>query len=556
MPKKVDAISNTFSPLATENTRTAEQPGQSEELYRSMIELSPDAIIVADLKGVVLLCNTAAVRMSGYPKDEMVGKHFSRIGIIRLRDVPKYLKIFTAARSRKTHEPFVLSFHRKDGTIIWTEIRIGLLKLGNKTVIQSTLRDITERKRMEEALRESEEQFRDLFENASDLIQSVVPDGHFLYVNKTWRKVLGYSEEEVANLTLWDIIYPDSIPHCREAFQKVMSGETLDNIEAVFVTKDRKLITIEGSVSCRFEEGKPVATRGIFRDITERKQMEQALQEKNEQLDAQNEELRLQSEELMAQQQELVETTEEAARANRLKSEFLANMSHELRTPLNVIIGFSQLMIDEVPGEINNEQRQCLNDILESSQHLLNLINEVLDLAKIESGRVALKPETVVLADTVKSLTRSMLPLLRPRKQSLDVEIEEGLPPVYVDRGKLGQVLRNLVTNSSKFTPDGSKLKIKATSKDGWCQVSVIDNGIGIKKEDQERIFEPFCQLDYIPTNGKSGTGLGLSVVKQIIERYGGRIWVESEYGKGSRFTFTLPQAKKDTLPKEVKQHE
>ena len=256
----------------------------------------------------------------------------------------------------------------------------------------------------------------------------------------------------------------------------------------------------------------------------------------------------------MAQQQELIEKTEEVGKANQLKSEFLANMSHELRTPLNVIIGFSELMSDEVPGEINEEQRQCLDDVLSSSKHLLNLINDVLDLSKIESGKVELKLENVALAEIIESITRTIVPILTPRKQSLDIEIEEGLPRVYANEGKLRQVLLNLVDNSSKFTPDGSKLKIEAIRDGDWCRVSVIDNGSGIKKENQKRIFEPFCRLDNPLATEKSGTGtgLGLSLVKQIVERYGGKIWVESELGKGSRFTFTVPLATEGELnPKE-----
>ena len=134
-----------------------------------------------------------------------------------------------------------------------------------------------------------------------------------------------------------------------------------------------------------------------------------------------------------------------------------------------------------------------------------------------------------------------MMSILAPREQSLDIEIEEGLPPLHTDKAKLRQVLLNLVDNSSKFTPDGGKLKIEAVRKGDWCRVSVIDNGIGIKEEDQERIFEPFCRLDSPLVRERGGTGLGLTLVKQIVERYGGQIWVESEPGKGSRFTFTVP---------------
>ena len=260
----------------------------------------------------------------------------------------------------------------------------------------------------------------------------------------------------------------------------------------------------------------------------------EVLREKTRQLDEQNQEL-------LRQQQKLLEKTKEAEAASRLKSEFLANMSHELRTPLNVIIGFSELMLDQVPGPVNKKQRQCLEDILSSGRHLLGLIDQVLDLSKIESGKTELNLAAVALTEVIESLKNTMLPILAPKKQRLNIRVEEGLPPVYADEAKLRQVFFNLLSNSSRFTPEGGKIEIEAVRNGTSCQVSVIDNGIGIKKEDQARIFEPFCQLDNAPTKGGGGTGLGLAVVKQIVEKHGGRIWVESEYGKGSRFTFTLP---------------
>ncbi len=239
----------------------------------------------------------------------------------------------------------------------------------------------------------------------------------------------------------------------------------------------------------------------------------------------------------------LFEANKQLKKTTDAKSAFLASMSHELRTPLNVIIGFSELMIDEVPGEINEEQRQCLNDVLSSSKHLLSLINEVLDLSKIESGKVELRLSNIVLTKVIESLKSTLMPILASRKQSLDIEIEEGLPPVYADKAKLRQVLLNLLTNAIKYTSDGGKLKIEAIRDGDWCQVSVIDNGTGIKKEDQERIFEPFTQIDVLPEEKREGAGLGLAISKQLVEMSGGKIWVESEYGKGSQFTFTVPLA-------------
>ena len=253
------------------------------------------------------------------------------------------------------------------------------------------------------------------------------------------------------------------------------------------------------------------------------------LQEKNEQL--------------MAQQQELVEKTRELAQASHHKSEFLTHMSHELRTPLNAIIGFSELMLDQVPGKVNEEQKQCLNDVLSSGRHLLSVINEVLDLSKIEAGKMELKLSNIRLIGVVQSLRNEMKPLLTAKKQSLEVDVEEGLPLVHADRNKVRQVLLNLLSNASKFTPASGKLKVEAVKENNWCRISVVDNGIGIRKDDQQRIFEPFSQLDSHLAKEEGGTGLGLAIVKQIIEKHGGRIWVESEYGKGSRFTFTLPLA-------------
>jgi len=340
-------------------------------------------------------------------------------------------------------------------------------------------------------------------------------------------------------MKLYDLVAPDQVNLVEQRPKELMEKGEI-TFESVDLRKDKSTIPVE--VHARFvESGGRKLILAVIRDITERKQMEQELQEKNEQLDAQNEELQSQTEELITQQGELIEKTGEVEKANRLKSEFLANMSHELRTPLNAIIGFSELMLDGILGRVNSEQKQCLSDVLDSSGHLLDLINDVLDLSKIESGKLELDLENVNLKETMVILTRIMTPILTPRNQSLDVEIEDGLPPVYIDESKLSQVFLNLVDNASKYSPDGCTLKIEAVARDGWCQVSVIDRGIGIKKEDMEKIFEPFSRLDNCLVKIRGGTGLGLAVAKRIVERFGGQIWVSSKMGKGSRFSFTLP---------------
>ena len=292
------------------------------------------------------------------------------------------------------------------------------------------------------------------------------------------------------------------------------------------------------------DKGNITGLVGIARDVTERKRMEQELRERNEQLDTQNEELQSQGEELMAHQQELIEKSQEVEATSQAKSEFLSHMSHELRTPLNIILGFSELMLDETPGKINKEQRQCLKDITASGNQLLALINDVLDLSKVESGKMELHLTNIILGDMLQSLARTMTPILTPKRQHLDIEVEEELPSIRADKGKLKQVLFNLTSNATKLTPNRGKIKIQAARTGDWCQVSVIDNGTGIKKEEQKRIFEAFHQAENPLSKGNGGTGLGLTVAQQIVEKHGGQIWVDSEPGKGSRFTFTLPLAR------------
>jgi len=256
-------------------------------------------------------------------------------------------------------------------------------------------------------------------------------------------------------------------------------------------------------------------------------------------------------EEVEAARVELQQRAEALEEANvrlqelgRLKDQFLANMSHELRTPLNSIIGFSEVLLDGLVGEMLAEQKECVQDISASGLHLLALINDVLDLSKIEAGRMTLEPTAFDVVELLADVQTTIMPLTEKKSQVLTVELADGLPPLIADRIRIRQILLNLLSNANKFTPTKGHVTLSCRLADPATMLfSVVDTGIGIKSEHQEIIFEEFRQVDGSLAREITGTGLGLTISKRLVEMHGGRLWVESEYGHSATFSFLLPLA-------------
>ncbi|WP_420886699.1 ATP-binding protein [Candidatus Kuenenia stuttgartensis] len=228
-------------------------------------------------------------------------------------------------------------------------------------------------------------------------------------------------------------------------------------------------------------------------------------------------------------------------KAYRLKSEFLATMSHELRTPLNAIIGFAEVLKDGLVGPINDEQREYVDDIYSSGKHLLNMINNVLDISKIEAGKLELKYEEICVKETIDDVLNTVSGIANKKNITIKNTIQSDIPTFVVDQLKLKQILFNLLSNAIKFTPKNGNVCIDTTLKDLYVQFAIADTGIGIKQEDIEKIFEAFSQVDSSLARNYEGAGLSLALTKRLVELHGGEIWVESFYGKGSTFTFILP---------------
>jgi PAS domain S-box-containing protein len=287
--------------------------------------------------------------------------------------------------------------------------------------------------------------------------------------------------------------------------------------------------------------GETSAVVSVIHDLTqvvENERLARELRELNEQLE---DRIRLGTLELEERNQRLEWQSRELEKASRLKSEFLASMSHELRTPINAVLGYTSLMREEIYGELNDKQKNALNKINTASQHLLDLINDILDLSKIEAGKMPVYLEEVPLKQILGELAESVEPLVREKQLQFTLHVDEGVPPLFTDRTKLKQILLNLLSNAVKFTSVGGVKLLGEANGPSRVRITVEDTGIGIKEEDLEKIFEDFRQVDQSPTREYGGTGLGLSITRKLISLLNGTIEVESMYGGGSRFAIDLP---------------
>lgn len=519
-----------------ERKRIEEALRLSAQQWRTTFDAISDAVCLLDEDAKIIRCNKAMTELIGKSYSEIHGRNCCEL--LHGQKEPVQKCPFVHMKKSGRRETQDLSLGNK-----WLEIAVDPLidEKGHIMGAVHIISDITERRRWEEILRQSEEFSSTLLENAPYPLLVLNADTSIKYINPALEEMSGFSLSEVIDLKAPYPWWTKETWHKTSQDFYTSLNEGAVGKEELFQKKNGERFWVNINATPVIIDGEYKYYLANWVDITERKRMEQELEGKSELLELKNSELQM-------QERELVDKTEELEIASRAKSEFLAHMSHELRTPLNVIIGFSELMLDGAVGRLKEEHKQCLKDILGSGQHLLGIINDILDLSKIEAGKMELKMRNITLPNILEALKNEMVPIINKRKQKLEVVIEDGLPPVRADKDKVRQVLMNLLSNSTKFTPDGGHLRVEAYSKNGWCRVSVIDDGIGIRKKDQKIIFEPFSQLDSLLPREAGGTGLGLAIAKQIIEKHGGRIWVNSAYGKGSQFHFTLPLAMPSTV--------
>jgi PAS domain S-box-containing protein len=348
-------------------------------------------------------------------------------------------------------------------------------------------------------------------------------DGYFKHLSPAFEQILGFTPEELLSAPYLEFVHPDDRRATLTESGRLANGEVTFAFENRYVCKDGSYKWILWN-AVSVQEKRLIYAVG--REITERKQVEQEQQRLATELEAANRELELRN--------------REVEHATKMKSKFLANMSHELRTPLNAIIGFSDLLAEGTAGTLNSKQERFVNHIKTGSAHLLQLINDILDLSKIEAGQLEIRCEDFSVQDAVPEVLSN----IRPLAMAKNIEVQQHLEPgrtVFADRVRFKQILYNLLSNAVKFTAKDGKITVACAAQENMVSISVTDNGIGIRPEDQLAIFEEFRQVAGPDGSTEEGTGLGLAITRRLVERQHGKIFVESSLGEGSRFTFTLP---------------
>jgi PAS domain S-box-containing protein len=487
---------------------------ESDERHRPFFESNPLPMWLFDIETLRFLAvNDAAIRHYGYSQTEFLSMTIKDIR--SPEDVPALLE--SVPQSHPGIEMAGVWKHRKkDGAVIDVEITSQTLKFAGRSAQIVLANDITERRRLEEAERSSELRYRRLFESAKDGILILDADsGQIVDVNPFLIELLGFSKEEFVGKELWQIGLFKDVTASRLAFAELQQRGYIRYEDLPLETRDGSVRPVE-FVSNSYLVGESRVIQCNIRDITERKRFEQTLHEKNIEL----------------------------GNANLAKDRFLANISHELRTPLNAIIGFTGTLLMGLPGPLNADQEHQLSIVQTSARHLLSLINDLLDLAKVESGKVEVKYEPLVCQGIVEEVAAALRPLAEGKGLEFKIKAPKSSVNIAADRRILSQILINLSNNAIKFTEKGQvRIQLRTRQSDGQklASIEVIDTGIGIRSEDQEKLFQAFQQVN---TDHRSeGTGLGLYLSEKLAVLIKGKIEFESEYGKGSTFRLLIPTA-------------
>jgi len=495
---------------------------ESNELHRLLVDSVREyAIFALDTTGHILTWNSGAERFKQWKAEEIIGTHFSVFYPPEDIAAGKPQRELRDAASKGSVEDEGWRM-RKDGTRFWANVVISALrnKDGELLGFAKVTRDLTEKREGAELLRDSEERFRLLVQSVRDYaIFMLDPNGRIATWNEGAQRIKGYAASEIIGKH-FSVFYPHDVAASgypqHELRVATRTGRFED--EGWRVRKDGSFFWASVVITALYKENRLVGFAKVTRDLTERRQ---------------------------AQERALADARRvaEMEASNRAKSEFLATLSHELRTPLNAIGGYTDLLLAMVSGELTETQRQYLDRIAASQQHLLALVNDLLNLSRIEAGGVEYDLQSVPMAPLLAGLAAMMLPQARIKQLTLDVPTPGHEVVVWADPARVQQILLNLLSNAIKFTPSGGRISVACAVTDGKVGISVLDTGPGIPEEQFEGIFEPFVQLGRTLTSTREGIGLGLAISRDLARAMSGQLKVSSHVGEGSTFTLVLPRS-------------
>lgn len=506
---------------------------ESEERYRRAFETSLDGLLLLDKQtGNVVDNNPAAAKILGYSGKDLLGKNLDDIGI--LKDTMDFKKDLEKIERSELVSYKDVPITKRGGMLINADIYL----IDRAKVAQLNIRDVTERKKIEDGMektrnelgiiRISEEEALEYAESIIDTVREPLivldQDLRVVSVSRSFYELFKVKTEETVGQLIYDLGNRQwDIPKLRDLLEDILPKKAaFDNyvVEHNFSTIGKRIMLLNARQVQRVL-GKERIILLAIEDITERREIENGLKKAHE---------------------DLKELATELKRTSRVKSEFLANMSHELRTPLNSINGFSEVLYDETFGLLNEKQKKYVNNVLTSGKHLLLLINQILDMARVESGKMKLILSILSMKSLLNEISLLVADMVSKKKIVMLLEIAGDLPDIQADELKVKEVMYNLLSNAVKFTPEGGKIGVRAKRADSAIEIVVWDTGIGIARENMEKIFEGFFRVDTPYSRVTEGTGLGLPLSRKMVELHGGTLFVESEgLNCGASIRFTLP---------------
>lgn len=510
---------------------------ESETRYRTLLETIPYGIVEHDIHGTITFSNQGHANMLGVAPGERIGKAIWELidSEIERQQLPSLLATLVAEKPHP--KPFFTTLRTHLDKLIEVQVDWNYKRNSTGQVVGfiSVLTDITERKRAEAKLRKL---FRAV-EQSPSVVVITDTDAHIEYVNPKFTEITGYAVEEVIGKKT-SVLKSGEMPveEYQRLWQTITHGGEWRG-EFHNKKKNGELYWESASISAIFDaDGSITHYLAVKEDITKRKYIEEKLAEERYNLENT---VAIRTQELRLTLQKIAEANLRLEAANQAKSRFLSSMSHELRTPLTAILGFTDLLAEQFFGQLNDKQLSYVAQIDNSGKHLLNLINDLLNVAKIDAGAMELELEPTAVNDFINPTVAMMASQFKKKAIQVITHLDPNLPSVAVDVKKCKQIMLNLLSNALKYTPTGGKVEIRTSQANHQFRVEVIDSGIGIEANEIDKIFTEFYQTDRVRDAQMGGTGIGLALTRRLVELHGGKIAVTSKVGVGSTFWFTIP---------------